>query len=63
MRLGTGLLVLLMITSIPTLILAAGMSLRGLGWLIVAGAAVVLLIDLIDRVTEWVEGRRWGRRR
>jgi hypothetical protein len=25
--------------------------------------ATVLLIDLTDRLTEWVERRRWGRRR
>lgn len=63
MRFGTGLLILLMVATIPTLILAAEGSLRGLGWLIVLGAAVVLLVDLTDRVTEWVEDRRWGRRR
>jgi len=38
-------------------------SLRGLGWLIVATGAALLLIDLTDRLTEWVERRRWGRRR
>jgi hypothetical protein len=26
-------------------------------------AAVVLLIDFTDRVTDWIERRRWGRRR
>ncbi|HUM16493.1 MAG TPA: hypothetical protein VL086_12440 [Candidatus Nitrosotalea sp.] len=63
MRLGTWLLILLMVAAVPTLVLEAGASLRGLGWLIAAGAAVVLLIDLTDRVTEWLEDRRWGRRR
>jgi hypothetical protein len=29
----------------------------------VIGAAVVLLIDFSDRVTDWIERRRWGRRR
>ena len=42
---------------------AGGSSLVGLGWLIVAAGAAVLLIDLTDRLTEWVERRRWGRRR
>jgi hypothetical protein len=30
---------------------------------VVVAAAVVLLIDLTDRLGEWVERRRWGRRR
>ena len=38
-------------------------TLFGLGWLVVVIAAVVLLIDLTDRLGEWVERRRWGRRR
>jgi hypothetical protein len=63
MRLGVSVLVLLTIAMVPTLLLAGGPSLRGLGWLLVIAAALVLLIDLTDRVIEWVEDRRWGRRR
>ena len=36
-------------------------TLRGLGWLVVLAVGAVLLIDLGDRLTEWVERRRWGR--
>jgi hypothetical protein len=63
MRWGIALLSVLIAAAIPTLLLAGGPSLRGLGWLIVAGIALVLLIDLTDRITDWVEDRRWGRRR
>jgi len=63
MRWGIALLAVLVAVAIPTLLLAGGASLRGLGWLIVAGIALVLLIDVTDRITDWVEDRRWGRRR
>jgi len=56
-------LALLLVATVPALIEAGGSSLRGLGWLVVVIAAVVLLIDLTDRLGEWVERRRWGRRR
>jgi len=63
MRFAIALLILFGVAMIPTLFLAGGTSLRELGWLAVAAAAVVLLIDLTDRLIEWVEARRWGRRR
>ena len=63
MRFGMGLLVLLLVATVPTLVLVADASLQGLGWLILLGVAVVLLVDLTDRVTDWIEDRRWGRRR
>jgi hypothetical protein len=58
-----GVLALLVAATIPALIMAGTTSLRGLGWLTVVVAAVVLLIDFTDRVTDWIERRRWGRRR
>ncbi len=63
MRFGVGVLALLIAATIPALILAGTTSLRGLGWLLVVIVAVVLLIDFTDRVTDWIERRRWGRRR
>lgn len=63
MRFGVGVLALLVAATIPALIMAGTTSLRGLGWLTVVVAAVVLLIDFTDRVTDWIERRRWGRRR
>jgi hypothetical protein len=63
MWIGAGVLALLLVAAVPVFIEAGGSSLRGLGWLIVAVGAAVLLIDLTDRFTEWVERRRWGRRR
>ncbi len=63
MGFGLGVLALLLIATVPALILAGGTSLRGLGWVIVLIVVVVLLIDLTDRITEWVQRRRWGRRR
>lgn len=63
MGIGAAILALLLIATVPALIEAGGSSLRGLGWLVVVTAAVVLLIDLTDRLGEWVERRRWGRRR
>lgn len=63
MRFGLGVLALLLIVAVPALIMAGGTTLRGLGWVVVVGGVVVLLIDVTDRVTEWVERRRWGRRR
>jgi hypothetical protein len=63
MGIGAGILALLLVATVPALIEAGGSSLRGLGWLVVVIAAVVLLIDLTDRLGEWVERRRWGRRR
>ena len=43
------------------LVAGATTTLRGLGWLVVVAVGAVLLIDLSDRLTEWVERRRWGR--
>jgi hypothetical protein len=63
MRWGIALLAALIAMVVPTVILAGMASLSGLAWLLVAGAALVLLIDLTDRITDWVEDRRWGRRR
>jgi ABC-type transport system involved in cytochrome c biogenesis permease subunit len=63
MRFGLGVLALLVVATVPAFIVAGGTSLRGLGWLLVIGAAVVVLIDFTDRVTDWIERRRWGRRR
>jgi hypothetical protein len=63
MRWGIALLAVLVVVAVPTMILAGVASLRGLAWLLVAGAALVLLIDLTDRITDWVQDRRWGRRR
>ncbi|HEU4438941.1 MAG TPA: hypothetical protein VFT36_06805 [Methylomirabilota bacterium] len=63
MRWGIALLAVLIAAAIPTLILVGAATLRGLAWLIVVGAALVLLIDLTDRIMEWVQARRWGRRR
>lgn len=62
MRLGIGLLALLVAAAVPAMLVAgATATLRGLGWLAVVAVGAVLLIDLSDRLTEWVERRRWGR--
>ncbi|HJR02645.1 MAG TPA: hypothetical protein VKA83_13475 [Methylomirabilota bacterium] len=61
MRLGIGVLALLLATVVPALLFAGATTLRGLGWLVVVAAGAVVLIDLGDRLTEWVERRRWGR--
>lgn len=61
MRFGVGVLTLLVAATLPALLLAGATTLRGLGWLVVLAVGVVLLIDLGDRFTEWVERRRWGR--
>ena len=61
MRLGIGVLALLLATVVPALLFAGATTLRGLGWLVVVAAGAVLLIDLGDRLTEWIERRRWGR--
>src|SRR6266850_3978204 len=61
MRLGIGILALLLATVVPALLFAGATTLRGLGWLVVVAAGAVLLIDLCDRLSEWVERRRWGR--
>jgi hypothetical protein len=61
MRFGLGVLALLVAATVPALIVAGSTSLRGLGWLLLIGAAVVLLIDFTDRVTDWIERRRRGR--
>lgn len=63
MWIGAALLALLVVAALPALVEAGTPSLRGLGWLVVIVGATVLLIDLIDRLTDWVERRRWGRRR
>jgi hypothetical protein len=51
------------VAAVPAFVGAGTASLRGLGWVVVLVGATVLLIDLTDRLTEWVERRRWGRRR
>jgi len=61
MRFGVGVLALLVAASVPALLFAGATTLRGLGWLVVLAVGGVLLIDLGDRLTEWVERRRWGR--
>lgn len=62
MRLGLGVLALLVAAAVPAMLVAgATTTLRGLGWLVVVAVGTVLLIDLGDRLTEWVERRRWGR--
>ena len=63
MRIGAAILALLVIATVPAFVEAGGSTLRGLGWLVVVTAAVVLLIDLTDRLREWVDRRRWRRRR
>ena len=61
MRIGTAVLALLLAAAVPALLVAPGPTLRGLGWLLLAGLGAMLLIDLADRLTEWIERRRWGR--
>ena len=61
MRFGVGVLALLVAAAVPALLFAGATTLRGLGWLVVIAASAVLLIDLSDRLVEWVERRRWGR--
>lgn len=62
MRLGIGVLALLVAAAVPAVLFAgATTTLRGFGWLVVVAVGAVLLIDLSDRLTEWVERRRWGR--
>lgn len=64
MRYVLSMLALLVIAIVTALFLAGpSTSLRGVGWLIVLAGALVALIDLTDRLAEWVERRRWGRRR
>ena len=61
MRLGMGVLALLVAATVPALLFAGATTLRGLDWLVVLAVGAVLLIDLGDRLTEWLERRRWGR--
>jgi hypothetical protein len=61
MRLGIGVLALLVAAAVPAVLFAGATTLRGLGWLVVVAVGALLLIDLGDRLTEWVERRRWGR--
>ena len=61
MRLGLAIFALLLVTVVPALLFAGATTLRGLGWLVVVAVGAVVLIDLSDRLTEWVERRRWGR--
>jgi hypothetical protein len=61
MRLGIGLLAGLLAAIVPALLLDGATTLRGLGWVVLVAAGAVLLVDLTDRLTEWVERRRWGR--
>ncbi|HUP37065.1 MAG TPA: hypothetical protein VNC82_16655 [Candidatus Limnocylindria bacterium] len=61
MRLGIGVLAFLVAAAVPAVLFAGATTLRGLGWLVVVAVGAVLLIDLGDRLAEWVERRRWGR--
>jgi hypothetical protein len=61
MRLGIGVLALLLAAAVPAMLFAGATTLRGLGWLVVLAVGAVLLVDLGDRLSEWVERRRWGR--
>lgn len=61
MRFGVGVLALLVAATVPWLLFAGATTLRGLGWLVVLAVGAVLLVDLGDRLSEWVERRRWGR--
>ena len=61
MRLGVGVLALLVAATVPAMLFAGATILRGLGWLVVLAICGVLLIDLGDRLAEWVGRRRWGR--
>jgi hypothetical protein len=62
MRLGIGVLALLVAAVVPAMLFAGvTTTLRGLGWLVLVVVAAVVLIDVSDRLTEWVERRRWGR--
>jgi hypothetical protein len=63
MWIGAAVLALLLVAAVPAFIEAGVPSLRGLGWMVVVIGATVLLIDLTDRLTEWMKRRRWGRRR
>ncbi len=63
MGFGLGVLALLVIVTVPALFTAGGTTLRGLAWVVVVGGVLVLLIDVTDRIAEWIERRRWGRRR
>jgi hypothetical protein len=62
MRIGLAVVAALLVALLPVLVLAGAPTLRGLGWMLVVGGAVLLLVDLTDRLVEWVERRRWGRR-
>ncbi len=61
MRVGMAVLALLLAAAVPALLVAPGPTLRGLGWLLLTGVGAIFLIDLADRLTEWIERRRWGR--
>jgi hypothetical protein len=61
MRFGVGVLALLVAATVPALFFAGATTLRGLAWLVVVVAGGVLLIDLSDRLAEWIKRRRWGR--
>lgn len=61
MRLGIGLLAALLAAIVPALLLDGATTLRGIGLLVLVAAGAVLLMDLTDRLTEWLERRRWGR--
>jgi hypothetical protein len=62
MRFGIAVLTVLLVALVPVFVLAGAPGLRGLGLMLVVGGGVVLLVDLSDRLIEWVERRRWGRR-
>ena len=54
-------LAVLVAAAVPALLFAGTTALRGLGWVILLAGVTVVLIDLTDRITEWLERRRWGR--
>jgi hypothetical protein len=63
MRLALALLVILCVVTVPLFMVAGQVSLRALGWLFLAILALVILVDLNDRLWEWIERRRWPGRR
>lgn len=63
MRLAFALLVVLCVLMVPLFMVAGQVSLRALGWLVLAVLALVILVDLNDRFWEWIERRRWPGRR
>ncbi|HET8576451.1 MAG TPA: hypothetical protein VFO18_05095 [Methylomirabilota bacterium] len=59
MRLGFALLVLFCVLVLPVIVVAGQVSLRALGWLALAALILAILIDLNDRLWEWIQRKRW----